>query len=429
VERPLTAGQEWKRGWTLVLAAAAGFSFMSVITSGMGAFFGPLGDEFHWNRTTLSIGMAIGGIVNIVLSPFMGAVIDRVGSRRMALPGLAVLMIATAAFGLANGSVWQWNALWLFYGMAQLMVMMSVWTAAVAGAFTSGRGLAMGMTLTGAAVAQTLMPVLATTLIAQFGWRLAFAIVGFSWGGLALLLCVLFFRAPPTAALVAPSEKQAAPDTSQLEGLTIAQAWRDRALWSIAISTFLVMALTSGLFIHQIPILTDAGVTREHAAWLAALGGVAGIAGKLLTGGLMDRFNPNWVGGITLGITALAFAFLIDGVRSEVFIVVAILVNGYAAGTKLQICSYLTARYAGLRNYGSIFGFMVSMIAVGAAVGPIVAGRAYDLTGGYTPFLLLGAIGCFIGGGLIISLPRRPRWETAGADIAATGGAVLSEPA
>jgi predicted MFS family arabinose efflux permease len=424
VETPLTPGQEWKRGWTLVLAAAAGFSFMSVITSGMGAFFGPLAEEFGWNRTTLSLGMAIGGIINILLSPFMGAVIDRLGPRRMALPGLVLLMLATAGFGLANGSVMQWNGLWLFYGLAQLTVMMSVWTAAVAGAFTAGRGLAMGMTLTGAAVAQTLMPVLATTLIADFGWRLAFAFVGFGWGGVALVLCLLFFRNPKVSTSAA---REAAHDTSRLDGLTISQAWRDRALWSIAISTFLVMALTSGLFIHQIPILTDAGVSREHAAWLAALGGVAGIAGKLLTGGMMDRYNPNWVGGITLGITAVAFAFLIDGVRSEPFIVVAILVNGYAAGTKLQICSYLTARYAGLRNYGSIFGFMVSMIAIGAASGPIIAGRAYDLTGGYTPFLLLGAIGCFVGGVLIISLPRRPRWEKAGADIAATGGAVLSE--
>ena len=47
------------------------------------------------------------------------------------------------------------------------------------------------------------------------------------------------------------------------------------------------------------------------------------------------------------------------------------------AGTKIQICNYLTARYAGMRNYGAIFGTMASMIALAGAIGPIIGGIAY----------------------------------------------------
>jgi hypothetical protein len=39
-----------------------------------------------------------------------------------------------------------------------------------------------------------------------------------------------------------------------------------------------------------------------------------------------------------------------------------------------------------------------------------VAGAVYDLTGGYGPFLFAGAIGCALGGLIIISLPSYPRW-------------------
>jgi MFS family permease len=114
---------------------------------------------------------------------------------------------------------------------------------------------------------------------------------------------------------------------------------------------------------------------------------------------------------LTLAVNSLAFLLLLYGMHSIALIVVAILINGYSAGTKLQICTYLTASYAGLRNIGAIFGAMYSMMALGSGAGPVIAGFVYDTTGGYTPFLVAGAIGCVLGGLLILTLPRYPDWK------------------
>lgn len=398
--------EEWKRGWTLVLAAATGFSFMAIMTTSMGAFIGPLVKEFGWSRTVVSMGLPIAGVGSVLLSPLVGMFIDRRGSRRLAIPGLVALMLCTASFGLANGSVWQWVGLWLVYAVVSLAVTVNVWTAAVAQAFTAGRGLALGLTLAGTAVAQAAAPVLSTGLIGAFGWRAAYAIIAAGWGGFALLLCLLFFRTPRDGGGKIDVQVNAA-----LAGLSIAEAWRDPGLWRIAISTFLLMILTIGLLIHQIPILVEAGVSPENAALLAGAGGLAGIAGKLVTGVLVDRFRPNWVGAITLGVTGFAFLLLMEGVRTPTLIVVAMLINGYSAGTKLQICSYLTARYGGLRNFGTIFGFISSLVSLGSALGPLLAGIVYDRTGGYEPFLLAGTVGCLFCGLLIATLPRYPDWR------------------
>jgi predicted MFS family arabinose efflux permease len=319
------------------------------------------------------------------------------------------MMLATAAFGLANGSVAQWVALWLVYALISLTVTSTVWNTAVAKSFVAGRGLALGLTLAGTAVAQAVTPVLSTWLIDRFGWRLAYVIMAFAWGGIALVLCLLFFRTPSDA-----PERLERRDTSGLPGLTVAQAWRDRGLLQIAISSFLLMLLTVALLIHQIPILVEAGVTPERAALLAGMGGLAGIIGKLVTGVLIDRYRANWVGGITLSITALAFLLLLDGVRTPALIVVAMLINGYAAGTKLQISSYLTSRYAGLRNFGTIYGFMGSLISLGSALGPLIAGIIYDRTGGYDLFLVFGTVGCVVCGLLILTLPHYPDWAERG---------------
>ena len=67
---------------------------------------------------------------------------------------------------------------------------------------------------------------------------------------------------------------------------------------------------------------------------LTAISGVAAIVGKLVTGSLLDRYRPNWVGGLTLAAAAGAFALLIDDISSPTLIVVALIINGYAAGSQ-----------------------------------------------------------------------------------------------
>jgi predicted MFS family arabinose efflux permease len=196
-------------------------------------------------------------------------------------------------------------------------------------------------------------------------------------------------------------------------GLGFREAFGNVPLVRIAISTLIFMFLTVGVLIHQVPILTEAGVSRSHAALLASLGGIAGIVGKLVTGWASDRADGGTVGAITLGSTALAFTLLLEPIRSPLTIVIAMIIIGYGSGTKLQVTAYLTSRYGGLRNFGKIFGVMSSLIAVGGGLGPIVAGAIYDHFGSYSPLLLVGIPGTLLCGLLIFRLGPYPKWSDA----------------
>jgi predicted MFS family arabinose efflux permease len=411
-----SASEEWRRNWTLVLAASIGFSFHSIMAIGTGVFMDPLGQEFGWNRAQQSSGVSIASITAMVLSPFFGALIDRWGVRRLALPGLVLTSLAIAGFALTNGSMRQWFVLWTVYALVSLAVKSTVWTAAVAGVFSASRGLAIGVTLGGTALAQIIVPPLANWLIADYGWRGAFVWLGIGWGSIALILSQLFLfdahdRRRQSLRTASGALSEARDETAALTGLSIREAWRDQALWRIAVSTFVIMVLTVALVVHQFPLLVEAGITRENAAILASLTGVAGIVGKLVTGWLLDRFQPNWVGGVTLSSAAVAFALLMEPLRSPTLIVVAMVIIGYASGTKLQICGYLTTRYGGMRNFGKIFGTMASIIALGSGLGPVLGGFVYDLHGSYTPFLLAGIAGSLLSGFLIFGLGQYPVWE------------------
>ena len=410
-----TATEEWKQNWTLVLACLVGFSFVSVMTGSLSMFMQPLSDEFGWSRTMIAGGFSIAALMTALLSPFFGLVIDRYGSRRSALPGVLITALVIASFSMLSGSVTQWIMLWVIYAIVSITIKTTIWTAAVAGVFTTSQGLALGVTLCGSAAAQAILPPLVDWLITQYGWREAYLWLAFGWGGITLALCVFFlFDAHNHRAAThkrSGGKVNEQPQKPVFSGLTIPQAWRDPALWRIAASSLIIMSLTVGLTVHQIPILVEAGVTRTQAALLASLAGVAGVLGKLITGVLLDRFRPNWVGGLTLAATALAFGLLTQGIASPALIIFAMLVNGYTQGTKLQINGFLTARYAGMRNFGAVYGFMNSLVAFGSGVGPVLAGLAYDSAGNYGQFLIIGTIGSLLCGFLLFSLPRYPQWE------------------
>ncbi|WP_425994197.1 MFS transporter [Caulobacter sp. DWR1-3-2b1] len=413
MDQKTSAASEWKANWTLVLAASVGFSFFSIMISATGLFFEPLTKEFGWSRTLLSSGPSIANTLTAVIGPFFGALIDRYGSRKVVLPGILLTIGAITLFSLANGSQNQWIALWVIFGLVAVSIKSTSWTAAVLGVFQQSRGLALGLTLSGTAVAQIVVGPLANWLITSFGWRAAFVWLGIGWGGLTFLLCLFFlFDAHDRKAKAsqAGASTTSPGDAAKLPGLTTAQALRDSALWRLGVSNFVVMALTMGLMIHLFAILSDAGIPRAKAAWLLSLSGVAGIVGKLVTGYLLDRFRPNWIGGVTLAAAGLAFLLLMTGIGSPTLIVIAMLVNGYAAGTKTQITGFLTARYGGMRNFGKIYSVMAALMAAASGIGPLMAGVVYDAFGAYTLFLAVGAAGCVGAGILMITLPRYPVW-------------------
>ena len=117
-----TGSGEFRHGWKLVLAASVGFSFFSVMLGAAGLFMQPLSDEFGWSRTLLSGGPSLATTMTALLGPFFGVLIDRHGSRRLALPGLIVTTAAVCAFGLLDGNAWQWLGLWLVFGVVSVSI-------------------------------------------------------------------------------------------------------------------------------------------------------------------------------------------------------------------------------------------------------------------------------------------------------------------
>jgi MFS family permease len=394
-----TALDEWKAHWPLILASLVGMSFYSVVTYSLGTFIAPLEEEFGWSRTAISLGLTIFTLTAMVGGPFIGAAIDRWGTRKVAVPGIALHAAAFAGLSLANGTLVQWYMLWSLLAVAALTTRSLLWSTAVSSVFTKGRSFALSVMLSGTAIGQ-MSPMLAGWLIEDYGWRQAYLLIGCGWGGLGFVLVMLFFR---DAREQGRRSGIAAPVSADLPGLSVAEAVRDSRVLRIGVANIVLTLVGSGITVHLVPILGSAGLTRGDAVALAALGGIAGIGGKLAAGWVLDRVQGSLVPFSCFSLSAIGYALLLYGTGSKSTLGAAVLVMGFAGGTGLQITTYLISRYAGLRNFGKIFGTISSAMMLGTSIGPVFAGRMYDITGNYTllltigiPLVLLCAL-CFVG--------------------------------
>ena len=72
----------------------------------------------------------------------------------------------------------------------------------------------------------------------------------------------------------------------------------------------------------------------------------------------------------------------------------------------------MTARQFGTRAYGLIFGVISGLWAVATGMGPTIANRIYDVTGGYELALELAIPLFVLTSVLLFALGRAPDFET-----------------
>jgi predicted MFS family arabinose efflux permease len=159
----------------------------------------------------------------------------------------------------------------------------------------------------------------------------------------------------------------------------------------MAFAIFVQSVMGTAMIVHLVPLLVSGGLPRAEAAGVAGLYGIAAIIGKLASGSLFDRFPASSLLPVLgFGGPALAYFVMLEASGIAWMAAVAALLLGYCSGAALQAQTYLITRYAGLRNLGAIYGMLSSLMALAVGIGPVIAGRIYDLTGNYAALLAAG---------------------------------------
>ena len=400
---------EWRKFWFLPIAAAFGYSTAVLHTYCIGAFMAPLHQEFGWSRAQISIGITIAGLAGAVFSVPIGLLVDRLGPRVVGLIGVLLMTGSFALLGTATGSTANWLVLWSLVAFSNLWLQATVWTSAVASRFEASRGLAFGITLSGASIAAAIFPVLATWLINSQGWRTAFMAMGAIWAALVFPIMLLFFRG---ARDVGRREHAPAPvETNVATGMSVAEGLRSPDFYKLLLASGLFTFTALGIIVHLVPILTDRGADPLAAAGIASLVGIFSLFGRLGTGLLLDRFPGYLVGAGVFLLPIIACALLYFDGANQLSQAIAAAIFGLTVGAEVDVIAYLVARHFGLKNFGVFSGAMVGALALGVALGPLGAGAAFDRNGSYAEFLVLSMAFMAVSSIALATLSR-PRFGT-----------------
>lgn len=371
-----TPSEEWRRNWKVVAAAAVGMGLLSLPTYSMGIFMKPIEDEFGWSRSAISASHLFGGFAGVVLGPVIGWVVDRSGPRRLAVVGSLLVCLLFGMLALTGPNVISWWLMWTGIMLAGMLIKPTVWTAGVSSLFTAGRGLALAVTLSGTVLASTLTPVLGTYLIAEYGWRIAYVLLAGIWAGVALPLIILFFDSAHDRIRQGrvPTEVVAA----QLDGVTARAGLLSWRFAKLALAAFITTLIAASFVSTLVPLLISVGQSPALAAAIASAMGLSTVAGRLVSGVLVDKINANVIAAVTLMLPIVASLLLLFQSGSGMAATVAAVLLGVTLGAKLHFITYLTTRHFGMRSFGMIYGTIAGLFGLATGVGPVLLNLVYD---------------------------------------------------
>src|SRR6185436_698785 len=135
--------------------------------------------------------------------------------------------------------------------------------------------------LAGGMVSAIVLPPAAVNLIRFFGWRAAWFVLG---------MLIVVVGAPLVAKFLQERAPVSGADGVVVPGASVAEAIRSRLFWTLIATIFGASMMVSGAIVHTSALLTDRGFTPGLAAAVISAMGAANLAGRLLTGWLVDRY-------------------------------------------------------------------------------------------------------------------------------------------
>jgi MFS family permease len=393
---------------------AAGFIIQAVGVGAMftyGVFFKELQAEFGWSRAAISGASSLAFLMMGLVGVIAGRMNDRIGPK---------IIIVASGISLGIGyllmsrlqSLWQ---LYLIYGMLVGIGFSThdvITLSTVARWFIKRRGMMSGIVKVGTGSGQFLVPLIATSFIAAYGWRNSYLIIG----AVALVIFVavaqILSRDPQSIGLLPDGDSNESCDNcnrSPEESLTLRAAARTRQFWILCIAEFAIFFCLLTVIVHIVPHAMDLELTPPTAVGVLSTIGCASMLGRIVIGTANDK-----IGGkrslVICFILLLCGLFWLHAASEAWMLFFFAVIYGFAHGGFFTVISPTIAEFFGTGSHGVLFGIILASGTMGGAAGPLMAGYTFDVTGSYRiAFLILTLLAVI--GFILITLLQPPLAE------------------
>ena len=332
-----------------------------------------------------------------------GALVDRLGGRRLLAAALGFWSIAQGAAGFVT-NLWQFAIARAGLGLGEAPMFPCAASVTRAWYPIRNRALVTGTWNCVSTLGPTLAPPVLTALMLAFGWRAMFVILGV----VGIVLAVLWFTVyrDPEEVDLTVAERLELGQEEEAEAVKPTFAdWRRlfafRATWGLVLGYFGTIYIL-WLFGTWLPgyLEIQRGMDVRTTGWVAAIPFGFGVFGSVGSGWLADRLlaaghAPIAVRKGTLIIAliggalfTLAAAYAVSDFAAVACIAGALFCNGCCTSMNWSLVAEVapanfTASLGGITNFGGY---------IGGALAPITTGFIVEYTGSFALALILAAV-------------------------------------
>jgi MFS family permease len=405
-------------GWVIVGLAMISMAFWYAFRTTFSIFFVALIDHFHWSRAETAGAQSIGMLVYMAMAPVVGYLVDRVGPRKVILPGIFLmglgLLLCTRIQSLLQ--------FYIFFGMIAgvgvTCLSISPFTTILSHWFEKKRGMANGLASVGIGFGPLIFVPLFQYLINIRGWPFAFLVFSLLVFTIPFPLIGLLLRHRPEGMGFSVDGNSTAPlpgkETSgkRNEGNKVTDLMKTARFWSFLLFPSLTVFGVYIIIVHHVKYLIDLGVDRIWAASLFAAVGALSAGFRFFWGWFSDRVGREvtyTLGGICFS-TGILFLILFQTFPFNFFLYLFALLFGAGWGSTAPMFMSIAGDLYKGRNFGLIYGMLEGFIGMGAAIGSWLGGYLFDQTNTYFWAFILAIVFCALSNLLVRYIsPRKLR--------------------
>ena len=358
-------------GWVMVFAVFTLSALAFGTLGSVSVFLKPLSTEFGWTRGETSLGYTVISFSSAIFGILWGYIADKYGTRYFGF--IAAIAMAASLFALSGQqSIYQFYGLYFLFGAFGNAMVTSPLFANVGFWFTHKPGLALGVTASGGAVGQGVVPYLCAISLEQYGWQTTYVMSAVAY------FCIAF----PIAFLIKESPlREEARNNAEVAVREFPLSEREVIIW-ISMAIIFCCNCMAVPIVHLVPLLTDNGRTLDEATGVLTLLMFSGAFGRIVGGKLGDTIGalpgyilmsagqtvsvlwfPYFHSDISLYLLAIVFGFTYSGVMSSILVCTRTMVSARYSGRAMSITSF--------------FGW------IGMGTGGVMGGLLFDATGDY----------------------------------------------
>ena len=398
--------------WILLAAVTTAAAVSSGLRLSFGVILDPLAQEFGWSRGAISLAYSISFLAAVPLTFLAGWTGETFGTRRMVMFGSLTVVLGMYLTSRATN-------LWQFYVFNGVLVgglgtalFMTLLPVTVTRWFHARLGLAMGIMWTAQSWGPMILSPVLRWAIEAVGWRTSFAVLGFILGGI-ILAASFFIRNQPEDKGLAPYgmpvEKQGAATNTAPIGvgsLTLAQARRTPAFWSLIGLHFIGCVSHSIPLAHMVSMATAAGIPGVAAAGLLSALSLTSMGSRFGMSLLSEAKGSRVTLGLALLLQTTPLLILLWARDLWVFYLAALLFGIGFGGEMVGFPMFNRQLYGVAAPLTRIYSYQMVGALTGMALGGWLGGFLIDVTGGYVWPVLASVITGYAGLVAILWLPH-----------------------